>query len=254
MIKPPQVGQPTVQRLPVSEYIYKEHTERSLPHFHPPGATLFVTFRLAGTIPKPTLRQYYAQKQWLEEETKRIIGLKLKDDSPEMEEHEQRLLEFGRKWFVKFEDILHKTEAGPTWLKDDRVAKVVADALHYRDGNVYRLDAYCIMSNHVHAVFAPFLTAEELRQVLLPEGLRFISKNPPLDRIMKSLKGYSAWEANGAIGRRGAFWQRESYDHFVRDSAEFDRIVKYVLNNPVKAGLVKEWKGWKWSYWRDTVP
>jgi len=71
----------------VSEYIYKERTERNLPHFHSPGATLFVTFRLAGTIPKPTLRHYYAQKRWWEEETKRIIGLKLKDNSPEMEEH-----------------------------------------------------------------------------------------------------------------------------------------------------------------------
>lgn len=131
------------------------------------------------------------------------MGLKLKDDSPEMEERVQRLLEFGRKWVVKFEDILHKTEAGPTWLKDDRVAKVVADALHYRDGNVYRLDAYCIMPNHVHAVFTHFLKAKELLQVLVPEGLRFISKNPPLDRIMKSLEGYSAWEAIGVIGRRG---------------------------------------------------
>jgi len=89
---------------------------------------------------------------------------------------------------------------------------------------------------------------------LLPEGLRFISKNPPLDGIMKSLKGYSAWEANGAIGRRGAFWQRESYDHVVRDNAEFDRIVKYVLNNPVKAGLAPTWQGWKWSYRRESVP
>ncbi len=71
---------------------------------------------------------------------------------------------------------------------------------------------------------------------------------------MKSLKGYSAWEANGAIGRRGAFWQRESYDHVVRDNAEFDRIVKYVLNNPVKAGLIKEWQEWKWSYQRENVP
>jgi len=76
------------------------------------------------------------------------------------------------------------------------------------------------MSNHVHAVFAPFLSAAELREVLLPEGLRFISKNPPLDKIMKSLKGYSAWEANGEIGRRGTFWQRE----------------------------------WKWSYRRPDVP
>jgi putative transposase len=235
----------------MGEYIYKERTERNLPHIHPPDAILFVTFRLDGTVPKPTLRQYYAQKQWWKEEMRRITGLRLKDNSPEIEEHEQRLIEFSRKWFVKFEDILHKADSGPSWLKDERVAKVVADALHYRDGKVYRLDAYCIMSNHVHAVFAPILSAEELRQVLVPEGLRFLSKNPPLDRIMKSLKGYSAWEANGIIGRRGTFWQRESYDHVVRNNAEFDRIVKYVLNNPVKAGLVKEWHDWKWSYQRE---
>lgn len=234
-------------------YIYKEHTERDLPHFHPPDATLFVTFRLSETIPKPVLRMYRAQKRWWEEETKRIVALKLKDDSPEIKAHELSLREFHRKWFVQFEEILHKQETGPTWLKDDQVAKIVADALHYRDGKAYRLDAYCIMSNHVHTVFAPFLTAEELREVLLPEGLRFISKNPPLDRIMKSLKGYSAWEANGAIGRRGTFWQRESYDHVVRNNAEFDRIVKYVLDNPVKASLTKDWQKWKWSYRRETI-
>jgi putative transposase len=73
--------------LPMDEYIYKEHTERSLPHFHPPNATLFVTFRLAGTIPKSVLRIYHAQKHWLEEETERVIRLNLKADSPEMKAH-----------------------------------------------------------------------------------------------------------------------------------------------------------------------
>lgn len=110
------------------------------------------------------------------------------------------------------------------------------------------------MSNHVHTVFAPFLSAVELSKILLPDGFRFVRKNPPLDRTMKSLKGYSAWEANKAIGRKGAFWQCESYDHVVRNKAEFARIVNYVLNNPVKAGLVKEWSEWKWSYKREGVP
>jgi putative transposase len=237
----------------MGEYIYKERTERDLPHLHPPDATLFVTFRLAETIPKSVLRLYRAQKRWWEEETKRIVALKLKDDSPEVESHAQRLMEFRRQWFVKFEEILHQNETGPSWLKDDSIAKLVADALHHRDGKVYRLDAYCIMSNHVHTVFAPFLTAAELREVMPPEGLRFLSENPPLDRIMKSLKGYSAWEANTVLGRRGKFWHSESYDHLVRDRTEFDRIVKYVINNPVKAGLIKEWQEWSWSYRRQTI-
>jgi REP element-mobilizing transposase RayT len=238
----------------MSEFLYKGRTRRNLPHIHPPGATLFVTFRLAGTVPQSVLRLYHARKKWFEEETKRVVGLKLKDDSPEMKAHEKSWVDFQRRWFVKFEEILHQAETGPTWLRDERIARVVADAMHQRDGEVYRLDAYCIMSNHVHVVFAPLLSFAELREALLPQGLRFISKNPPLDVIMKSLKGYTAWEANRVLGRKGTFWQPESYDHVVRDEAEFHRIVKYVLENPIKAGLVEDWRDWKWSYRRNSVP
>lgn len=235
----------------MDRYIYKERTQGNLPHLHPPGATLFLTFRLADSIPKHVLRQYQAKKKWMEEETKRINKLKLSDDSKEVREHEARLLEFRRAWFVKFEEILDCAATGPTWLKDERVAQIVIDALHYRDGQVFRLDAYCVMSNHVHTVFAPFLSEEELRALFLPEGLRFISKNPPLDAIMQSLKGYAAYKANQALDRKGSFWEEESYDHVVRDAAEHNRIVKYVLNNPVKAGLVNEWQEWPWSYQRE---
>jgi REP element-mobilizing transposase RayT len=235
----------------MSEFVYKERTARRLPHFHPPDSILFVTFRLAGTIPKSMLRLYNEHKDWFASETKRIERLKLKADSPEIQAHSNKLREFHRQWFRKFEDILHKAETGPTWLGDDRVAEIVADALHYRDGNILRLDCYCIMPNHVHVVFAPYLSERELREIRSPESLAFMSKNPPLDAIMKSLKGYTAWEANRVLGRKGTFWERESYDHVVRDDAEYDRILKYVLNNPVKAGLVKDWRQWKWSYRRQ---
>ncbi len=244
---------PSVVRkgIDLGEFIYRERTARKLPHFQPPDAILFVTFRLTGTVPKSILSMYSAQKEWLKIETARVNRLKLKDDSPEIQTHAEKLREFHRQWFGRFEDILHKAETGPTWLKDDRVAKLVADALHYRDGRIYRLDSYCVMSNHVHAVFAPFLTERELRETLTADGLRFTSKNPPLDAIMKSLKGYTAWEANRTLERKGTFWEQESYDHVVRDDEEFHRIVNYVLNNPVKAGLVKEWRQWKWSYCRS---
>jgi REP element-mobilizing transposase RayT len=215
---------------------------------------LFVTFRLADSIPRSTLRLYYSQKKWLEEETKRILRLKLREDSPETAAHEKRLQDFRRQWFVKFEDILHKAESGPTWLNNSAVAEIVAEALHHRDGNVYRLDTYCIMPNHVHMVFAPFLSEAELREILLPEGLSFVSRNQPLNVIMQSLKGWTAWRSNRALDRKGTFWQRESYDHVVRDDVEFCRIVKYVLNNPVKAGLVKEGLEWKWSYRHENLP
>ena len=67
------------------------------------------------------------------------------------------------------------------------------------------------------------------------------------------LKGYTARKANGLLSRTGAFWQRESYDHVIRDANEWQRIVIYVLNNPVKAGLVDTWEEWKWNYYRCSI-
>ena len=70
----------------------------------------------------------------------------------------------------------------------------------------------------------------------------------PLKRIMQSLKRYTARQANKVLERKGAFWQAESYDHVVRDADELVRIVQYVINNPVKAGLVSYWEAWPWTY------
>lgn len=57
----PQTGQSALQTM--SEFLYKGRTRRNLPHIHPPGATLFVTFRLAGTVPQAVLRLYHARKK-----------------------------------------------------------------------------------------------------------------------------------------------------------------------------------------------
>jgi REP element-mobilizing transposase RayT len=43
-------------------------------------------------------------------------------------------------------------------------------------------------------------------------------------------------------------WQSESYDHIVRDEDEFYRIINYIINNPVKAGLVENWQDWPHTY------
>ncbi|MGH9765501.1 MAG: hypothetical protein ACREDR_27685, partial [Blastocatellia bacterium] len=60
-------------------------------------------------------------------------------------------------------------------------------------------------------------------------------------------------KCNVALGRTGAFWQHESFDRVIRDEDEFDRTIRYVLNNPVKAGLVGYWKDWKWNYCRPEL-
>ncbi len=49
-------------------------------------------------------------------------------------------------------------------------------------------------------------------------------------------------------GAEGAFWQHESYDHVIRNGPELGRIVRYILDNPVAAGLCKNWEDWPWTY------
>ena len=230
---------------------FKQFRRRKLPHIHPPGAILFVTFRLAGTIPKTVLAEWKAERVWIEDQKRRVAKELSGSAIPEVLNHQARLLEFHRRWFRTFEEILHKAEHGPTWLKDERVAGMVSDSLRYRDGKVYRLDVYCIMSNHVHAVFEPFLDERSLRvKVTDAEKLSYDSKDPPLDVIMHSLKSYTANEANKILQRSGAFWETESYDHVIRNDAEYHRVKAYILNIPVKAGLVADWREWPWNWKR----
>ena len=232
-------------------YKYKQYRRRNLPHIHSPGVILFVTFRLAGSIPRSVLKEWKAERLWLEQELRRVE--KEAGQSEQLKDVSQRarLLSFHRRWFRKFEDILHQAAFGPTWLKDQQVAKLVADSLHYRDGKVYRLDTYSIMSNHVHIVIKPSLNERSLHELAGTAPLRYESDDPPLDVIMHSLKSYTAQEANKLLKRNGAFWADESYDHEVRDDVEYERVVRYVLNNPVKAGLVKDWRDWPWSWKRE---
>jgi REP element-mobilizing transposase RayT len=83
------------------------------------------------------------------------------------------------------------------------------------------------MGNHVHVLIRPL-------------------QDPA--RVLQWLKGTTAREANKMLSRTGQpFWQRESYDHWVRDSQELERIVAYIESNPVKAGLVAEASLYQWS-------
>jgi putative transposase len=119
-------------------------------------------------------------------------------------------------------------------LQQPEIAAVVVQSLHHFHGKSYELLSYCLMPNHVHMV------------VLLPDGA------PPLVRTLQRLKGYTALQANKLLGRTGAFWQAESYDHVVR-AGELERIISYIVDNPVKAGLVDDWQQWPFTYVARTL-
>jgi REP element-mobilizing transposase RayT len=238
---------------------FKGEYRRNLPHIQPPGATFFITARLAGSLP-PSVLQRLSQQ---------AARLGAKGSVPAEGETASDQRERERFWFREYETLLHETKSGPHWLADDRVAAVLAESMHYQDGKQYRLDAFCIMPNHLHIVLMPRPREEIPPGVNLcqdgqgnagylermPDGSRCLVKVEyySLAAIMHRIKRRSAREGNKLLNREGEFWEHESYDHYIRDDDEWQRTVAYVLNNPVKAGLVRHWKDWKWNYVRDAT-
>jgi putative DNA methylase len=200
-------------------------TRRNLPHWYVPGAAHFVTYRLADTIPVEVLRLW-------REETEAAI----RRFGPEGRSRAHKL------YFARMDKYLDQQDKA--WLATPTVAAMIRGNLYHHDGTLYHLLAYCIMPNHVHVLLQPTWTIEQpVEGVDEPVGERADARSP-LSRIMHSLKSYTANEANKLLRRRGRFWQAESYDHWVRDDDELERIVAYIANNPVKAKLVSRPCDW----------
>ena len=213
-----------------------EFYRRRLPHWQPPAATIFLTWRLFGSLPQEALDRLAAERRLLEKQPIRT------DETPR-----DRALRNGKRLFALADEMLATNAIGPQWLKDERMALLVVDALFHHDGNLYTLLAFVVMPNHVHVLLTPLEAradlpaGEEQAEVPIP---RYV----PLRKITQSLKGHTAREANRLLRRTGqTFWQDESYDHWVRDEAEMGRIVTYIEWDPVRSGLVASPEEWRWS-------
>jgi putative transposase len=202
----------------------KEFYRRNLPHFQIRGQTFFVTWLLADALLNKEISDLNLEYQQI----KSGIGHKTYDKKKAMKEA-------GQNYFKQFEKKLHSSKVGNHYLKNPKVATTVANSIHYWDGKRTDLYCYCIMSNHIHAIFTVF-ERDETGKVLY------------LQDVMESIKKYSAGKCNKLLGRTGQFWQHESYDRLIRDREELYYTICYVLDNPVTAGLCKERKDWKWSY------
>ncbi|MDI6768406.1 MAG: hypothetical protein QMD04_01865 [Anaerolineales bacterium] len=206
---------------------------RKLPHWHPEGQMFFITFRLANSLPAHIIQE-------LEEERERERQAIRAEFSGAQQRDE--LYKLDKKYFGRFDAWLDRCiEESPRWLADENIARIVAEQIHALDGERYRLVAYCIMSNHAHVL------TDTAEQGFKPTH-NGVTAPYPLADTLKLLKGRTARYCNQALKRSGNFWHHESYDHVVRDQKEYERIVWYILNNPVKAGLVEKWEEWKFAF------
>jgi putative transposase len=205
---------------------------RRLPHWDVPDASYFVTTCLHGSIPACGLTAL--------EDFRRSLDARARP-SPMTEadwEHHKNKLIFAKldEWLDDKPTVRH--------LEQPMVAAAVRSAIFHFAEVRYHLLAYVVRPSHLHWVFHPLPNWSDSIggagfQPAKNEAGRRPAPRTPREIVMHSLKSYTAHECNRLLGRRGEFWQDESYDHWVRDEDELFRIIEYIESNPVKAGLCK---------------
>lgn len=210
------------------------HSRGYLPHVKREGASYFVTFRLADSLPKEVMLRFQAERA---ERLRRYFALiEARQQNPHLPAPAEEQKEIERDYHRHVERYLDKG-AGACYLRRPEIADLVANAIRRFEGERYWLQEWVVMPNHAHAVLWP-----------MPNEL--------LGEILKSWKGYTARRANEILHRLGEpFWQPEPFDHWIRDEDEKARIRRYVRNNPVTAGLCAKPEEWHWSSaWRGQNP
>ena len=183
------------------------HSRGYLPHLDQPEIIQCITFRLADSVPADVIAAWKSE-----------LALKGREatSDPRCAELRERIERYAGQGH------------GACWLRDERIAGQVEDALLHFDGVRYRLLSWVIMPNHVHAL---------------------IETTPgfPLEAVVHSWKSFTAKQVNEILGRSGQVWEEDYFDRYIRDENHLSTVVDYIEQNPVKAGLVDTASDWRWS-------
>jgi REP element-mobilizing transposase RayT len=201
------------------------HSRGYLPHVVKAGASYFVTFRLADSLPQEVLVE-------LENELRALEAGRLEGGVREV----MRTQKYGPDGSLDLEKERRKVAelyldrgVGACWLKEEQIAEAACGTLRFFDGKRYELGEWVVMPNHVHVVVRPM-------------------NGWSLSKILQSWKMRIAREANGVLGKTGVrFWQPESFDRVIRDMDEIVKVRRYIRRNPVKAGFCAREEDWRWG-------
>ena len=179
------------------------HSRGYLPHWEAGEVAQSITFRLADSLPAVALERLRGE-----------LDHRPKDDQ-------------ALKRRIRIEEALDRGY-GSAALSNPDIGEIVENALLHFDVARYRLHAWCVMPNHVHALITPLA-------------------DWTLSAITHSWKSFTSKKANALLDRPGSFWAPEYYDRAIRDDAHYTSAVGYIAMNPVKARLCARPDDWRFS-------
>ena len=192
--------------------------ERHLPHWRQPGATYFVTFRLADALPQVVQDFIHRMRREIEK-----LG-----NHPSSQELRER---YEREVSSRLESSLDEGY-GRCELRDSNNASIVRACLEFGSEKEHFLGCGVIMANHCHIVIQPHPGVE-------------------LEDVLRKVKGVSSRQINQRINGTGQLWEQESYDRIIRDEEHLWRVIQYIGRNPTKCGLPLPYEfRWVHPSWR----
>jgi len=184
---------------------------KKLPHWEVYGKPIFDTLHVYGSLPQPLI------KKLKEDRNVGFLGAK-----------SEKQMQVVRENFIRLEKYFDNNPK-INWLINKNTANFICKCfIEGAKREQYILHAFVVMPNHIHWLFSP-LGGENLKT------------------IRTRLKKLTARKINKIVGRKGKLWMNEGFDHWIRTQQEFDKTVRYIENNPIKAGLVKNPEDWEWS-------
>lgn len=189
-------------------------TRRKLPHWEVENGRYFVTVRCADSLPRDAVLRMAEMHETLST----------------IEPHSAAFVALQRETFRTLEKYLDAGH-GACRLGDSAAAALLAHEFEQLADWHVAVPHYTIMPNHWHALIVP---ADECTH--------------SLSQVIHRIKGRTARSINRLLQTNGKpLWQREWFDRWIRNDAEWERTVAYLRNNPVKAGLVNQWSKHKWT-------
>ena len=170
-------------------------TAANLPHWRQDGVLYFVTFRLADSLPAEKVRSLQFERE---------AWVRVHPEPRSLQDEEEYWTLFGART-QQFLDAGH----GACSLSSPDAQRIVEEALRHFDGERYELGKFVVAPNHVHVLVRPMPGYE-------------------LSEILASWKSFTSLQVNRLLGRSGVLWQKESYDHIVRNASALWHIQCYI--------------------------
>lgn len=113
--------------------------------------------------------------------------------------------------------------------RDEALARVVCENVEFYSTKLgYRLYGYCLMPDHLHVLLSP------------------TTPGKPIRLWLREFKSFTTNRFQKIAGRR-VLWQRSAHDHVCRDGETAENVLTYIVNNPVRNGLIEHWRNWPWT-------